>query len=106
MAKKGKDRPKFEHPIEMFYPTSDDWSPNFPRNTVEIRVIVYHTYLDPKKGMIRIVVRGADDTGMERDMHCPASEYDARVAEIRAWIRTIPNPVTKQWLLGQGFQYW
>lgn len=107
--KRDKIRPTIETVVEMTYPTCDDWSPNHARNTVAIRV---HLFRNPDKvgrlpdGLIRTTVSGADDTGMERDIRCPISEYEAKVAEIHAWIRTIPNPVSKAWLLGQGFRWW
>ena len=97
---------RIDNPIRFFYPTSDDWSPNFPRNTVEIKVYVYHTYIDPNKGLIRIVVRGADDTLMIKDEALSANQYDARVNELKIYLENkLPNPLTKQWLLNNGWQY-
>lgn len=94
-------------PIVFFYPTSDDWHPNFPRDTVEIKVYAYHTSIDPAKGMIRICVSGADDTGMNRDEVLPVSDYEARLKELKRWLdNDLPNPLTKKWLLSNGFQYW
>lgn len=103
MVKNNKRR--IEHPISFFYPTSDDWSPNFPRNCVEITVHVYYTSIDPKKGMIRIVVRGADDTSMEKDIFLPESEYDSKVEELKGWFHKLPNPLTQKWLEIQGFSF-
>lgn len=94
-----------ENPIRFFYPTSDDWSPNFPRNCVEVAVYAYYTSIDPNKGMIRIVVRGADDTLMEKDMFLPESEYDNKLKEVQFWCNGLPNPLTKEWLRTQGFNF-
>lgn len=106
MKKKNKFSPRgIENPIRFFYPTSDDWYPNFPRNTVEVAVHVYYNVLDYNKGMIRVVVRGADDTLMVKDTNLPVAEYENKLAEIRKWIQRLPNPLTKAWLLSDGFQY-
>lgn len=94
-----------KNPIRFFYPTSDDWAPNFPRNCVEITVHVYYTSIDPAKGMIRIVVRGADDTLMEKDYFLPESEYDSKLEEIKSWLHKLPNPLTQKWLETQGFSF-
>lgn len=108
--KRGREARRIEHPIEFFYPTSDDWSTNFPRDTVEFRVHVYYNcYPEGTKpdGMIRVCVRGADDTGMERDERLNMSEYEERLKEIRRWCENdIPNPVTMDWLRSQGFIFW
>lgn len=93
MSRKNKNRLRVEIPIRGFYPTSDDWSPNFPRSTVEYCV---HVWYNGKKGMIRIVFRGADDTGMEKDFYIPESEYADKLKEIKYWIDyQLPNPITK-----------
>lgn len=96
---------KIDCPIKFFYPTSDDWHPNFPGNTVRISVYVYYTSTDPKHGMIRISVNGADDTLMEKDMHLPEAEYESELDKIREWIKIIPNPVSMKWLESQGFSF-
>ncbi len=110
MGKPKKLQRRIETPIYFSYPTSDDWHPNFPRDTVEFRVhLYYNCYPEGTKpdGMIRISVSGADDTGMERDERLPMSEYDKRLAEIRSWLEhKLPNPITKDWLRSQGFQMW
>jgi hypothetical protein len=98
------------NPIHFMWPTSDDWHPNFQRNTVSFNVFVYHGWdntNDPhhKRGMIKINISGADDTCMAMYLReLPESEYDATVERINLWIRTIPNPVTQDWLRTQGFQ--
>ncbi len=85
------------------WPTSDDWSPNFPKNCVEFRVYLYQK----PRNLIRVCVSGADDTGMERDEHFPMGGYEARLKEIEYWLEhKIPNPVTQEWLLQQGFKFW
>jgi hypothetical protein len=107
---KKKIRRRIESPISFLYPTSDDWSPNFPRDTIRIRVHLYYDCYPVgtvPDGMIRISASGADDTGMEKDERLPMSEYDKRLEEIRYWCdNSLPNPITKEWLLNQGFKYW
>jgi hypothetical protein len=101
---------RIETPISFYYPTSDDWCPNFPRDTVEFRVhVFYNCYMStkPHDGMIRICVGGQDDFGMERDERLNMSEYETRLEEIRYWLEhKLPNPVTQNWLRTQGFRIW
>lgn len=110
MNKKKKNRTRIECPIRFLYPTSDDWHPNFPRNTVEVRVYLYYNILWVHKretnGMIRICIGGADDSTMERDEYLNESDYEGRLAEIRKWCEhMLPNPLTQAWLRTQGFQF-
>ena len=42
-----------------FRPAAEDWSPNFPGELVAIAII------EDSDGRARVVIRGADDTGME-----------------------------------------
>lgn len=110
MAKRNKIQTRIENPIRFFYPTSDGWHPNFPRNTVEISVYVYYNPDNIAKsipnGMIRIVVRGADDTAMDKDIRLHISEYEAKLKELRFWLEnSLPNPLTKAWLKTHGFQF-
>lgn len=79
-------------------PTTDDWHPNGPRNTVECCV-----YRDdarttvPRRGPVfRVTVWGADDTGMEAGF---SSEKDAYLM-----YDSLPNPITMEWLRQKGFQ--
>ncbi len=101
---------RIETPIRFFYPTSDNWCPNFIRNTVEVSVHVYYNPLltgTIPHGLIRICVTGADDTGMERDERLPIEQYETRLKEIATWCEyRLPNPLTMEWLRGQGFQRW
>lgn len=101
---------KIENPICITYPTSDDWHPTFSNGTVEIRVYAYYDcYPEGTKpdGMIRICVRGADDTGMERDERLNMSKYEQRLIEIKYWLEhKLPNPITMDWLRSQGFNFW
>lgn len=48
--------------FEEMRPTPEDWYPNYPENMVRISA-----YWNVEKSWGRICVRGADDTGMERD---------------------------------------
>jgi hypothetical protein len=88
-----KQRPEhFQRPHVLggtYLPTTDDWYPNFERNTVECSL------LKLRDGMFRVCIWGADDTGMERDFE---SQMDAK-----AMFKALPNPVTRDWLKAQGF---
>lgn len=77
--------------LERYWPTTDDWYPCFPRNTVLVRV----TSL--RDGMVRCSVWGADDFGLERDL--PEQDLAKQVN----FALNLPNPVTIEWLRGQGF---
>ncbi len=109
MGKRSKTSPWFEKILSFFYPTSDDWYPNFPRNCVEVRLSVSH---NPDKvgsipnGRILIVVSGADDTSLEKDWFIEeATERLSKVEELKIWLKfRLPNPLTKAWLKEQGFQ--
>ncbi len=96
---------KIDIAIQFYYPTSDDWYPNFPRNTVLVTVYKYYTSLDKNKGMIRVVVAGADDTLMVKDYTLSEAEYENKMVEIKKWIQKLPNPLTKNFLLQDGFNY-
>lgn len=76
---------------QFYWPTIDEWYPNFPRNTV--RVSVYRA--ESSKEPHRICVWGADDFGMELDTR--------DVTLIRRIVRELPNPLTIEWLKGRGF---
>jgi len=86
------------------YPTSDDWSPNFPRDCVEFRTHLYFNEAG-ELSMVRICVSGEDDTGMEKDMPCLDNSTDMLRSALN-WFSTVPNPVSKEWLISQGFHYW
>lgn len=96
---------KIDCPIRFFHPTSDNWHPNFPENTIEIEVYLYYTSIDKNKGMIRISVRGADDTSMERDEILPEAMYQQRLTEIQQWCKDLPKPFTMAWLKENGFEF-
>ena len=82
----------------FFYPTCDDWSPCFPRQTVQVSLTAYSF------GMFRMVVRGADDTSLEKDIRLPPGEMPAKEQELLAWLQNrLPNPLSKAWLREQGF---
>jgi hypothetical protein len=87
---------------DFFYPTSDDWYPNYPRDTVRVRV---HDQTTPgaETVFIRISVWGADDVGMERDHYVPVSEKEGKLREVVKLADNLPNPLTKSWLRDQGF---
>ena len=100
---------RIETPIQFFYPVKEDWYPNFPRSTVRISVYLYFNVKWVQKrdtnGMIRIAVSGADDTAMAKDEYLNVSQYSIRLPEIQYWCDfSLPNPLTKSWLLSQGFK--
>ena len=90
------------NPLTFKYPTSNDWSPNFPDDMVEVKLYVYHN----PDGMLRMVVRGADDTLMEKDVHVPAEQVDDKVGELAYWLlHSLPKELTFKWLKEQGFEF-
>lgn len=111
MNKNKKNRSRIECPIRFLYPTSDDWRPNFPRNTVEVRVYLYYNIQWVSRrdtnGMIRISIGGDNiNATMEKDEYLNESDYEARLEEIRKWCEyMLPNPLTQAWLRTQGFQF-
>lgn len=104
--KKDKRQPHIKTTFEFMWPTSDDWSPNYPRNCVRFAVYAYHNPDNVgviPSGMIRLCVGGTDDSQMEKDIRLPETQYEEKLTEIKLWIDKLPNPVTKEWLLNQGF---
>jgi hypothetical protein len=53
---------KFEKPIEVMIPTTDNWYPNYENNMV--RLVYVGKLVD---GTFRVAVWGADDFGVEYD---------------------------------------
>jgi hypothetical protein len=92
-------RPEITVVASFFHPTADDWYPNFPRDTVRVRLTRF------PGGMLRMTVAGADDTYMEKEVtHIPAADLDARCVECKRWLENdLPNPLTRAWLRRQGF---
>lgn len=85
---------------KFFYPTIDDWYPNFPRDTVEITV---HDQTKGDEVFIRISVWGYDVCGMEKDFHVSLAEKLATLKQVIKLADNLPNPITKVWLKSQGF---
>ncbi len=110
MGKRDNSGSKSERILSFFYPTSDDWAPNFPRDCVEVSLSVYtnpnQAWGIKEHGRIRIVVGGADDRSMERDCIIEdEAERLAKVAELKYWLEhKLPNPITQDWLAKQGFR--
>jgi hypothetical protein len=95
--------------------TTDEWSPNYtwslapvsrdrPQSEQYVIASVMNLYRLGRKttdpcivDMCRVCVWGADDTGMEMDLSI--SEWDTALAIYR----TLPEPITMQWLRNQGF---
>jgi hypothetical protein len=93
--KRPKPKSKLECHLDIYWPTNDDWCPNYERDTVRVRVT---TLLD---GSLRVSVWGADDLGMERDIQNPSHET---VQQQIKWVKTqLPNPLSQAWLRAQGF---
>lgn len=79
--------------------TSDDWHPNFLRNTVRITAYAYAT------GMLRVHIAGADDTRMERDTEGTMESLPERAQALVYWLEhRLRNPITQEWLISQGFK--
>lgn len=109
MAKRDKIKPNVRTVVSFTYPTSDDWFPNLPRNTVQVSMFLYE---NPdrvghwKHNHIKINVSGADDTCMARYEDVAEQNKEARVKELVFWLENkLPNPLTMEWLRKNGFQY-
>lgn len=98
--KKNKPPPVIIERYETYYPTSDDWAPNFPRNTVRIAVMLWSSLT-----LVRVCIWGADDVGMEKDIVVlPSSANSIFEQQILFVNNNLPNPLTKEWLLDNGFK--
>lgn len=89
---------------ETYVPTLDDWHPNFPRNTVRVR-LTERPHPAGHGPTFRISVWGADDEGMEKEIRCAAA---SAVAGTRDGLRKLvehglPNPLNRDWLEAHGF---
>jgi len=100
MKRPGKPKCVITPHRDFFYPTIDDWYPNFPRDTVQIRV---HDQTTGDNVFIRISVWGYDDCGMEKDFYVSLAEKDATLKQVIKLADNLPNPITKAWLKSQGF---
>lgn len=92
---------------EFYYPTTDNWAPNFPRDTVRVALYMYPPSLDRDRKKVvhfKLVVSGADDTMVARYSQVPVSEASAERKALTKWLDLrLPNPLTLAWLLSQGF---
>lgn len=93
-------RTKIKQHREHFWPTSDDWYPNFERNTVRVRI---SSTVTGGQAWARLSVWGADDDGRETDRHCRTADLPAVVRELNKLADSFPNPITKRWLERNGF---
>jgi len=57
------------------------------------------------KVFIRISVWGADDSGMEKDFNVPLAAKEETLRQVLRLADNLPNPLTREWLLAQGFQW-
>lgn len=85
---------------ELYWPTSDQWYPNFENNTVRVTLLAH---VSGERPFARLCVWGADDCGMELDKFCRAEEIDNTVAELSKLLESLPNPISKYWLRENGF---
>jgi len=77
---------------DIFVPTSDDWSPNFPNNQARLSYIGRIS-----DGKFRVCVWGADDFGME---------YDATTEGEARWLFNHLSrlDITRKYLKKLGFK--
>lgn len=93
------------------YPTTDDWYPTFRNGTVEIHVSLNpgKIYKDKNKKQVlpRVIVSfwGGDDFYLVKSISCQTIQEAEKIyLEKLKWIEfELPNPVTQQWLMSQGF---
>ena len=85
---------------DLYWPTSDEWYPNYQRNTVRVRI---HDQTTGDNVFVRVSVWGADDCGMERDVYVVLHDKQRVIKELCALVDSLPNPLTKTWLRSQGF---
>ena len=70
----------------------EDWSPNFPGDKLKCAVLRPRSPGDP----CRVLVRGMDDSAMERD--------GLTLAEAEQLLRDLPEPLPRWWLVEKGFR--
>jgi len=85
---------------ELHWPTSDNWYPNFARNTVLVRLSQTQT---GEVIFLRLSVWGADDFGMELDRHTDVKGCRVALKELEGILAAFPNPLTQVWLHDRGF---
>ena len=110
MKKRDKRQPRIETIKQLFYPASDGWHRQYPRNTVSVRLFAYY---NPDKvgtirdGLIRMSVGGNDNASMMKELQFKSSgspEFESKLKELSNWLESsLPNPLTKEWLKEQGF---
>lgn len=91
--------------IQKFVKTTDDWSPNYPGDTV--RVFLLNQYNSPgaQFDFVRIAVWGNDDFGLEMDFKGFSQEENDN--KFKQWKEEIydklPEVVTKEYFRKLGF---
>lgn len=75
----------------IFRPTIDNWAPNFPDNLVAMAVIPL------SDGKFRVVIMGADDTGLEIDL--------STQEEANRIFSELPSIISFKELWTRGFRY-
>lgn len=79
--------------------TNEDWHPTI-NGELKMSVMKYKT--DEKNKLNRICIWGGDDFGMDRDfMDFESVTFD----DMKKIANEIPEPITVNWLLANGFTY-
>jgi hypothetical protein len=89
---------------QFYWPTLDDFRPNFPRNTVCIRL---WDMTSNNNSHIQISVYGPE-VGLSIRKYCSVTnEKDKQkvLDDYHKVINNLPNPITIEWLLKHGFEY-
>ena len=80
---------------EKMLKTSDDFCPNFPDNEVCVHIV--YSNIDEER--VQLTVFGQDNTAMM--IEGSVGDYD----RLKNIYNRLPEPITKEWLLDNGFQY-
>lgn len=103
VKKKKSNKPYLITHRQFSLPTKDNWYPNCIRDTVKILVTEYAKSRKENFTDVRIVIRGGDDYGMEKDYFFPTSSKDEDIKALLKEVDDYPNPLNKDWLLARGF---
>lgn len=89
---------------DKFLPTTDDWYPNYEKDTVKCSVFCIRGAVLKRgnrslrartKPIYKVCIWGKDDTGMEREF--------SSLSGAENMYNNLPNPITKSWLLENKF---
>lgn len=87
------------------WPAGPEWRLPFDGNTVIVNVTSYNRPIDPQKGLIKVAVFDLKTSSLCKFYEVPFAEYGVKLAEIDIWLKTLPNPLTQEWLILQGFKW-